>query len=114
MPTIKPIPKKVLVHEVIYISSQPEEGDGWNDGRSEPKTISNVRVEPTTSMNRSSDSQGVQANHVLFIDRVNSSLFPSVKAGDKFIFNDVEREASSVKGISTFSDEFHHLEIELV
>jgi hypothetical protein len=109
---VKPIPKKLLVHSIKY---QPLiGGDGWNDQYGPEVTINHVRVEPITSMNRSSNSEGIQANHIVFIDRVNSSYFPpNAKAGDKITFRETGRQATLVKYPSAFDGEPHHLEIEV-
>ncbi len=110
VPTIKPIPKNLLTDTIAYKPILSDQGDGWNSEYGEEQEISFVRVEPATSMNRSSDSQGRQANDIVFIDRNHSSFFPTdAKAGD--LIND--REVTRVKKLKTF-DEIHHLEIEVV
>ncbi|WP_121605519.1 putative minor capsid protein [Virgibacillus sp. Bac332] len=113
MAIIKQIPKKLLVHSVKY---QPLIGnDGWNNEYGEEITINHVRVVPITSMNRSSNSEGKQANHTVIIDRVNSSYFPDdAKAGDKITFRGMGREATLVKYPSAFDSEPHHLAIEVI
>lgn len=110
MPIIKPIPKKLLTDTVVYKPMSSDQGDGWDDAPGQEQTIERVRVEPTSSMNRTSNSEGKQGNDIVFIDRVNSSYFPKdVKAGDRID----DREVIRVKVLKTFN-KIHHLEIELI
>ncbi|MFD2658625.1 putative minor capsid protein [Gracilibacillus thailandensis] len=106
---IKPIPKKLLPDTVTY---KPLTGDdGWNKTYGEAQTINHVRIEPATSMNRSSNSEGVLASDLIFVDRINSSYFPTdAKAGD--LIND--REVTNVVKAKAFDENPHHLEMEVV
>lgn len=106
---IKPIPRRLLTDTIVY---QPfVENDGWNDAFGEEQTINNVRKEPVSSINRTSNSEGQQANDVVFIDRVNSSYFPvNAKAKDRIDGREVVR----VKVLKALDSEPHHLEIELI
>ena len=109
MRSINPIPNHLLIDSIVYkplISN-----DGWNDEFGEERTIDNVRVVPTSSLNRTANSEGKQANDTVFIDYVNSSYFPEdAKVGDRI--ND--REVIRVKVLKAFAEHPHHLEIEVI
>lgn len=107
MRSINPIPMHLLNDSIVYKPLLTS--DGWNDEYGEEKAIDHVRIEPTSSMNRSADSQGRQANDTIFIDYVNSSYFPDAKVGDHI--ND--REVIRVKVLKGFEG-IHHLELEVI
>ncbi|WP_411955145.1 putative minor capsid protein [Alkalibacillus sp. S2W] len=109
MPSIRPIPKMLLKDSIQYQSKNSN--DGWDDSYSDKQTINNVRVEPVSSMNRSGDSEGKQANDVVYIDYKNSSYFPiDAKPGD--LVN--EREVTRVNVLKAFKETPHHLELEVI
>ncbi|WP_077623838.1 putative minor capsid protein [Sediminibacillus massiliensis] len=114
MPRVKPIPKRLLPHSTEYQAYL--NNDGWKEKYADPVAIHYVRVESATSLNRSSNSEGQEANHLLIIDRVNSSSFPQVKERDRFrVLGETEyREVTKVLAPTAFGPEPHHLEIELV
>lgn len=106
---IKPIPKRLLTDSIIY---KPfVKNNGWDDVFGDEQPIDRVRIEPVSSVNRTANSEGQQANDVVFIDRVNSSYFPvDVKVKDRI--ND--REVVRVEVLKAFDSNPHHLEIELI
>lgn len=113
MSTIRPIPKKLLIHSVIY--TEKTDGDGWNDSSTPaPITIDRVRVDASTSLNRSSNRQDINADHVLFIDRVHSSQFFRMKEGSTVEFNGREWKVDTVQEFYDFKNQPHHYEIGLV
>lgn len=108
---IKSIPKRLLIHTIEY-----EEfiGSGtWDDEFAEPITITGVRVEPVSRLNRSGESEGEQVSHVVFVDRMHSSSFPEFKVRSRITFRGVSREVVGVKPFFAFDSEPHHYEIEL-
>ncbi|MFB4164802.1 putative minor capsid protein [Alteribacillus sp. JSM 102045] len=113
MPTIRPIPKRLLIHSIMYIEKM--DGDGWNDSSSPaPIDIERVRVDAATSITRDSDKRSVTADHVLFIDRVHSSQFFRMKEGSTVEFNGREWKVESVKEFYDFREQPHHYEVGLV
>lgn len=111
MAKIKAIPKMLLIHSIDY--EKQIESDGWDATYDDPYTISKVRVEPASSLQRGSDSVGQSASHVVLVDRVNSSHFPDFKPGDRVTFNDIRREVVDVKAHYAFGPKIHHYELEL-
>lgn len=111
MPIIRPINKKLLPHSIEYKAFVSN--DGWNDAYADPVTIEYVRLGKASSLNRSSNSEGVKASHELIIDRVNSSVYPDVNAKDLFVVNGQEKEVTNVIEATAFGPQSHHLEIEL-
>lgn len=108
---IKSIPKRLLIHSIEYEEFLGD--DGWDDSFADPITINNVRVNPVSKLSRSNDSEGEQVNHVVFVDRKNSSHFPSFKIKSRITFNDITREVVDVKPYYAFDSEPHFYEIEL-
>lgn len=110
--TIRAIPRRLLIHSVEY---EEYAGSGtWEDEFSEPITIRGVRVEPVSRLNRSSDSEGEQVSHIVFVDRVNSSAFPDFKIRSRITFRGVSREVIDVKPFHAFDTKGpHHYEVEL-
>lgn len=108
---IKAIPKRLLIHSIEY---EEFAGSGtWDDEFLEPITITGVRVEPVSRLNRSGDSEGEQVSHIVFVDREHSSSFPEFKVRSRITFRGVSREVVDVKPFYTTNSEPHHYEIEL-
>ncbi|MRG87002.1 putative minor capsid protein [Salinibacillus xinjiangensis] len=108
---IKPIPKQLLIHTIEY--EEFTENNGWDDSWAPPVTIQNVRVEPISRLNRSSNSEGEQANHVVIVDRVHSSHYPEFKEKSKITFDGNSREVVEVKPFYAFGKTPHHYELGL-
>jgi len=108
---VRPIPKRLLIHSIKYEEYTGD--DGWDVSFADPITIDNVRVNQVSKLNRSNDSEGEQVNHVVFIDRKNSSHFPTFKIRSQITFNDITREVVDVKPYYAFDSEPHFYEIEL-
>lgn len=112
MSIIKPIPKRLLIHSIIYREKLPD--DGWGGGFAEPVTIENIRVEPARSINRSGNADDIVARNIVFIDRVYSKPFLELKEKSKVEFNGKEYEVNKVSPHYGFKDTPHHYEVELV
>lgn len=109
---IKAIPKRLLIHTIEY---EEFVGSGtWDDEFASPITITGVRVEPVSRLNRSRDSEGEEVSHVVFVDRLHSSAFPDFKIRSRITFMDVSREIVDVKPFHDFDTNApHHYEVEL-
>jgi len=110
--SIRPIPKKLLIHSVEY--REFIEDQRWGDGFADPVTMEFVRVEPATSMNRDTSKEEVVARTVLYIDRVHTKPFVQPKEKDKVVFQGEEYEVHKVDVHYAFGPRIHHLEVELV
>lgn len=112
MARVKPIPKQLLIHSIKYKHYMGN--DGWDDTWDDSTTINNVRVEPVSQLNRSSNAEGEQASHVVIVDRVNSSAFPDFAIKSRITFNGGDpREVVDVKPFYGFESSPHHYEIEV-
>ena len=109
---VRSIPKKLLIHSVIY--TPPATNDGWDDAPGEPVTIDHVRVEPSKSYRYESDSTVNAPTHVVFVDREHSTTFPDFKLDSGIKWNGDDYKISKVKPHYEFDDTPHHYELELV
>ena len=110
--SIRPIPKRLLIHSVDY--REFIEDQRWGDGFADPVTLEFVRVEPATSMNRDTSKEEVVARSVLYIDRVHTKPFVQPKEKDRVVFQGKEYEVHKVDVHYAFGPRIHHLEVELV
>ena len=93
---MKPIPKKLLIHDVMY-HRQIKAQDFYEESTLDPGTpISFIRMEPMTKVIRDKNRAEVQLSAVLFYDCKNSR-----PKGIKFETDDV----------IVFNGEFHKIQI---
>lgn len=107
---IKPIPLNLLIHTIIY--TEVEGSDGWDDNEKVPITIENVRVQPSSSLRRSSNSKGIDYNNIVFIDMENSSSCPEFKEKSTVTWNNKDYEIVDVLPVHGAYD-IHHYELGL-
>lgn len=112
MRSIRPIPKKMLIHSIQYEEYIGDER--WGDKWADPVTINHVLVQPATSLSRGSNSEDVVAQHVLYIDRKHSSKFPHMTEKSKVTFEGDTWEVHKVNPYYAFGSIPHHYENELV
>src|SRR5690554_698603 len=111
MSSIRPIPRKLLIHTITY--KEYTGGDGWGDDYAADVEVKNVRVEPSSSMTRNSNQEEIIGEYVLIIDGVNSSPFINPKEKDKIVFDNKELEVGKVQTFYALSNKVHHIEAEL-
>lgn len=107
---MKPIPKKLLIHEVTL---KRYKKDTWGEDTLElEKTLKFVRIEPSKSRVLSVDNTEIQLNSLLFYDCVNST-----PRGVIFELEDIitfEGTNYTVKTIDPlYGAKLHHYEIGL-
>ncbi len=109
---MKPIPKHLLIHSAKAVKlSEP---DTWNNRADETVTeLSNVRVEPSSSLTITKDNRQVKLSAVLFFDIVNSK-----PAGFDFSETDIIETLGNryeVISVDKLYDErgLHHYEVGL-
>lgn len=108
----KPIPKKLLIHNIVY--QEMGESDGWNTSPAgDPVPVNFVRVQPISRANRSANSQGTTAEHELFIDRTHSSEYFEFKVGAEVTFKNKIFKVADVSPMYDFDTVPHHYEIGL-
>ena len=110
--SIRPIPKRLLIHSVEY--REFIEDQRWGSSFADPIPVTFVRVEPATSMSRDTSKEEVVARSVLYIDRVNTKPFLQPKEKDRIIFGGEEYEVHKIDVHYAFGPRIHHLEVELV
>lgn len=109
---IRPLPKKLLIHEIEY--SEYAGSNGWDGSFNVPTMIENVRVDPKTAIKRTSDSFSKDVNHIVYVDRTHSKPYPKFKEKSKITWKGKEYELNEVKEFyDTDPNEPHHYELGL-
>lgn len=113
MAVIRPIPKKLLIHEVMLHKKVSE--DCWGkEARDIGRILNRVRLEPSSKIVRDKNGAEVQLAAVLYYDcRSSRPSGISFREDDIIIFNGLEFE---VKTIESLYDELkiHHYEMGLI
>lgn len=113
MHIIKPIPKKLLIHTVIY--GKEEENDRWGSGTfKEKQTIKHIRIEPSSKIIRDKNNAEIQLAATVFYDCRNSLPRGMVfSLDDIIIFNGQKYQ---VKDIEPLYDrkKLHHYELGVI
>lgn len=108
---VRPIKRNTLIHSIMYT---PKDGDdlGWGEETNEPITVKNVRLEPKTSIVKTTTGEAVSSTTTLFWDTTFSTpieweLDGKVKWNGKDFL---------VKGIDEYwdSNRLHHKEVRLI
>lgn len=110
----EPIPKHLLIHNVIYQAPTVENDGSMGSGETpSPKEIKYVRFAPSRKKVTRSDNTEVLTNGILFIDAVNSEPFIIPSESGKIVFNGYTLSVVQVK--QEFTDQLapHHLEVML-
>lgn len=84
---VKPLPKKWLIHEIVYEGYTGEKDDWGNDKFDEPFTIKHVRFDDSTVFSRDSNQTKVLADAIIFVDAKHSAPIPDFKEQSKVSFN---------------------------
>ncbi|WP_153124672.1 putative minor capsid protein [Peribacillus tepidiphilus] len=108
---VKPIPKRVLIHEVTY--EEYAGNDGWGESYKEPVTLSNVLVQSVSNISRSNTAEEKLYKSLLFFDVVNSSASAefTFKEKSKVTFEGQVMTVAKVNPCYAFT--LHHYEVEL-
>lgn len=110
--TVRPIPKHLLIHQIIY--KEYVGSNGWDGNFSPGIPIQHVRVDPVMNVSRKPGTVSSEAKHIVFVDRSHSTPYP-----DKFLeqskieWNGKEYELVVVKPLYDTSQIPHHYELEL-
>ena len=116
MLTMRPIPKKLLIHTVKLHKRINE--DAWGKGQLDAGVeLSSVRMEPSSQIVRDKNNAELRLSAVLFFDCRNSEprgmKFNSDNVDDIVIFNG---EKHMIKAVEPLYDErkLHHYELGLI
>lgn len=108
---VRPMPKDILIHEVIYEEFVSKGRDGVVYRH--PVTLEHVLVQPVSSIKRSGISDEVSFNSLMFFDCVNSTpLGVTFIKKSRITHNGEEMILNKVNPIYAFS--LHHYELELI
>lgn len=110
---VKPIPKKLLIHELEY--SECVGSNGWDKEFAEPINIKNVRVQPMTKLVESTNSSRIEATHIIMIDSKHSKPYIKPTEGSTIKWNrgNKDFEVIRVSEFYAFKDTPHHYEVEV-
>lgn len=109
---VKPIPKKLLIHEVKY--EEFYEDDRYGEGYKLPITLKNVRVQVGSAFSRSNTNENISYQAMLIYDVKNSSTSVpfEFKEKSKVTFNGKTMLVQKVNPVYAFT--LHHYELELI
>lgn len=112
---IRPLPKRWLIHEIIYEGYTGQKDDWGNDKFEEPITIKHVRFDDSTVFSRDNTQTKVLANAVIFVDAKYSTPIPDFKEQSKVTFNDKEFVIQKVVPCYyPTKNAVHHYELEVI
>lgn len=110
---IRPIPRKLLIHTVIYEEYLGDEAFGESFGA--PITVGRVLVQPLHKMRRDPNGEEVEIHSVIFIDSVNTPLARPFVGKSKVNFNGEDLRVVSCEPLYTLNPDVpHHYEVTLV
>ena len=110
---MKPIPKKLLIHNVTLYKEMNK--DRWGKGDlSKGTTLERVRMEPSSKIIRDKSGAEIQLAATLFFDCKNSS-----PKGISFVVDDIimfNGQKHQIKDVEPLYDErkLHHYELGLI
>lgn len=108
---VKPIPKKLLFHSILY---EEFVEDDWGKRYLAVLEVNNVRLEPINAIFRSNIKDDVEGSTLLFVDRSFSAPYIRLKERSRVTFNGVQYE---VMKVNEYPDNVpglpHHYEIIL-
>lgn len=113
---VGPLPKRWLIHEIIYEGYTGQKDDWGNDLYEKPITIKHVRFDDSTVFSRDNTQTKVLANAVIFVDEKYSNPLPTIfKEQSKIHFNG--KDYVLQKAIPCFQpteNKIHHWELEVI
>lgn len=110
----KPIPKHLLIHDIVYHAPADEDDGGMGGGETpESQKIQFVRFEPTRKKITKSDNTEVLTNGVLYIDAVNSKPFIIPSESGQIEFPGSKLSIVQVETLYTDTPRPHHIEVML-
>lgn len=112
---VRPLPKRWLVHQIIYEGYTGEKDEFQKPMYDAPMIINHVRYDQSTVFSRDSSQTKIVAEGVIFVDAVNSSPVPEFKEESKITFNGRVLTLKKVKPLYyPDKNEVHHWELEVI
>lgn len=112
---VRPLPKKWLIHSIIYEGYTGQKDAFQNPVYDDPITINHVRYDPSTVFSRDNTQTKIVADGVIYVDAVNSSPVPEFREQSKVTLNG--REMIIQKVIPCYhptKNKIHHWELEVI
>lgn len=114
MATFKPIPKRLLIHDVTYYPPKTEDDGSMGSGTENQETeIKHVRFEPKRKKLVRPDNSETITNGILFVDYVNSEPFIELHEAGQIEFRGRKLSIVHVNELYTTNQTPHHLEVML-
>jgi len=113
---VRPLPKRWLIHDIIYQERIPGKDSYGNPLFAEPTTIKHVRFDDSTVFSRDQTQTKIQAEAVIFVDSTHSTNVPEkFVEQSKITFND---EVYTLKKVVDCyypnKNKIHHYELEVI
>ncbi|ASB95825.1 Minor capsid protein [Streptococcus equi subsp. equi] len=109
---VKPIPKELLVDTVTYLAVGNK--DSWGAETVVSTELSQVLVQPRSSIQRGQQNESNSYELLLFFDCVNSlPVDHQFKVDDKISYLGKEYRIASVEVLKAFDQSPHHYEVML-
>lgn len=109
------LPKKWLIHEIVYEGYTGRKDDWGNDLFDDPVTIKNVRFDDSTVFSRDQTQTKILAEAVIFVDSKHSKPIPDFKEQSKVKFRGKEYVIQKiVPCYFPHKNEIHHWELEVI
>lgn len=108
---VKPIPKKLLIHNVEYYEYDSE--SSFQNSYKTPVTISYVRLEPQNKVVNNTGGESITSKAVLFVDVVNSTPIPNFVEKSKVVWKGKEMYIQSIDELFADTPIPHHWELNL-
>lgn len=113
---VRPLPKRWLIHSIIYEGFTDEKDDFQKPVYDDPVTIDYVRVDDETVFSRDSTDTKILANAIIYVDAKHSTNLPEEFKEESIItFNSKPYVLQKV--IETYhptKNKVHHWELEVI
>lgn len=106
---IKPIPKNLLIHTIVYHERLPD--DRYGGGYKAPVTILNTLVVPSFKVKKSGANEEKEYKARLMMDVINTLPIMELVFGSKIVFDGKEYFVQKVTPV--FGFKLHHYEVDL-
>jgi len=106
---VKPIPKRLLIHTISVEPLTSEEG--WEKTYGDPETISNVRVEPKKTLQRSNDEYSIVGDLIVYMDYTHTTPFKVPKKRDRITFYGDQYTVEGTNIYYGVGQQIHHVEV---
>lgn len=112
--SFKPIPRRILIHEVIY-TPFIETNSGWGgDSESKSEVIKRVRFEPSKLVRKTNVNEEKLVKGTLFIDAKYSKPFIELEVNSVVEYKGKSLIVESCDPIYEKKDTPHHYEVILI